>query len=55
MEEIQDIILRTLDEQGIIEDTRSLVLPQGSSRDDALAALSSLKSRDVRLQTLSIN
>ncbi|KLO15881.1 hypothetical protein SCHPADRAFT_870474 [Schizopora paradoxa] len=47
MEETQDLILRTLDEQGTIEDSRSLVLPTGASRDDALAALSSLKSRDM--------
>lgn len=53
MEEIQELILQSLDAQGIIQDSRNLVLPQSLTKDDVLAALSSLKSREVRPQNPS--
>lgn len=56
MEAIQDLILKTLDEEGSIKDTRKLVLPSESSpaiSQDAqlsiLGALNSLASRDVSI------
>ena len=54
-EEIQQLILNTLDSQGKIQDTRTLVLPgqsDAAATQDAqtaiLGALNSLLSREVR-------
>lgn len=54
-EEIQQLILNTLDGQGKIQDTRTLVLPgqsDAAATQDAqtaiLGALNSLLSREVR-------
>jgi len=54
-EALQQLILDTLDAQGVVQDTRSLVLPGQSSPatsgDDQiviLGALNSLLSREVR-------
>jgi len=54
-EDIQRLIIDTLDSQGKIQDTRTLVLPGGSdaaATQDAqiaiLGALNSLLSREVR-------
>ena len=54
MEAVQELILKTLELKGVIEDTRQLVLPDESSpavSQDAqltiLGALNSLSSRDV--------
>lgn len=54
-EEIQQLILDTLDSQGKIQDTRTLVLPgqsNAAATQDAqtaiLGALNSLLSREVR-------
>lgn len=56
LEKIQELILKTLDSQGSIKDTRDLILPGESSQaisQDAqleiLRALNSLSSREVRL------
>ena len=54
MEAIQELILKTLESDGVIKDTRQLILPGDSSpavSQDAqlsiLGALNSLSSRDV--------
>lgn len=56
LEKIQELILKALDSQGSIKDTRDLILPGESSQaisQDAqleiLRALNSLSSREVRL------
>ena len=60
-EAIQQLILDTLDSQGKIKDTRTLVLPGQSNPaaiQDAqiaiLGALNSLLSREVRVRTLEL-
>jgi phenylalanyl-tRNA synthetase alpha chain len=61
MEAIQELILKTLDSKGKIEDTRNLVLPGESvpaTSQDAqlqiLRALNSLASREVSIDSFVI-
>ena len=59
MEAIQELVLKTLEQEGVIKDTRNLILPGDSepaiSQDaqlSILGALNSLSSKDVSLRLL---
>lgn len=61
MEAIQDLILKTLDTEGSIKDSRQLILPgesQPAVSHDAqltvLGALNSLSSREVRYKRIEV-